>query len=169
MLAGGIIVAHARVSAAMPPLSRSFAERSERRITSRHFKASPPSPILRTSSQLLCSKTFLAQTIPPATQAMIITNFWSTACGASIMFSVFSHYVGWCVERSWHATVLRTGRGAQLFRFSERAPPPRLSQSLLQGLDSQPSAVSLCWLHLDMIWAILLDWGLCISAVWSIL
>ena len=126
MLAGGIIVAHARVLAAIPPLSRSFAERSERRITSRHFKASPPSPILRTSSQLLCSKTFLAQTIPPATQAMIITNFWSTASGASIMFSVFSHYVGWCVERSWHATVLRKGCGAQLFRFSERAPPPAL-------------------------------------------
>ena len=97
-------------------------------------------------------------------------------------FSVFSHYVGCCVERIWQATVLRTValvdpnqgpkgcRGAQLFRFSERAPPPPgLSQSLPEGLDSQPSAVSLCWRHLDMIWAILLDWGLCISAVWSIL
>ena len=52
------------------------------------------------------------------------------------MFSVFSHYVGCCVERIWQATVLRTValvdpnqgpqgcRGAQLFRFSERAPPP---------------------------------------------
>ena len=54
MLAGGIIVARARVLAAMPPLSRSFAERSERRITSWNFKASTPGPILRTSSQLLC-------------------------------------------------------------------------------------------------------------------
>ena len=55
MLAGGIIVARARVLAAMPPLSRSFAERSERRITSWNFKASTPGPILRTSSQLLCA------------------------------------------------------------------------------------------------------------------
>ena len=54
VLAGGIIVARARVLAAMPPLSRSFAERSERRITSWNFKASTPGPILHMSSQLLC-------------------------------------------------------------------------------------------------------------------
>ena len=100
------------------------------------------------------------------------------------MFSVFSHYAGCCVDRIWHATVLRivtrlshigrpkprpTGPSWRPAISFQRESAPRLSQSLPEGLDSQPSAVSLCWLHLDMIWAILLDWGLWISAVWSIL
>ena len=131
----GIIVARARVLAAMPPLLHSFAERSERRITSWDFKASPPGSILRTSSQLLCSKTFLAQTIPPATQAMIVEVQWSQH---NATFRVFSIYVGCCVDRIWHATDVPTvaladpnqgpqGRGSQLFRFSQRAPSPALA------------------------------------------
>ena len=171
----GIIVARARVLAAMPPLLHSFTERSERRITSWDFKASPPGSILRTSSQLLCSKTFLTQTIPLATQAMIVEVQWGQH---NASFRVFSIYVGCRVERIWHATDLWIGKPklrpagpwfpANFVSAREPPPPPphRLFH-LSPGLDFQPWAVSLCWLHLDMIWAILLHWGLCISAVWS--
>ena len=86
----------------MPPLSRSFAERSERRITSWHFiSPRPNSPHVFAAPLPKLSSRKRFRRLRRLWLLQIAEVQWSQH---NAMFSVFSHYVGCCVERIWHAT-----------------------------------------------------------------